>query len=104
MRVRTWSACAALAWAIALIMTAAGPIGSPRPAQATTRTAGTTSSTGSTSNTTTTTTTARITLNGSVTSTPARASAAPAARPDAAPAARPDAAAPAAAARAGAAG
>ncbi len=96
MRVRTWSACAALAWAIALIVTAAGPIGSPRPAQATTRTAGTTSSTGSTSNTTTTTTTARITLNGSVTSTPARASAAPAARADAA--------APAAAARAGAAG
>ena len=57
MRVRTWSACVALAWAILLIFTAAaGPIGSPRPAQATTRTASTTSTTGSTSTTTTTTT------------------------------------------------
>ena len=45
MRVRTWSACVALAWAILLIMTAAGPIGSLRPAQATTRTASTTSTT-----------------------------------------------------------
>ena len=46
MRVRTWSACVALAWAILLILAAAGPIGSPRPAQATTRTASTTSTTG----------------------------------------------------------
>ena len=37
MRVRTWSACVALAWGILLIVTAAGPIGSLRPAQATTR-------------------------------------------------------------------
>ena len=106
MRVRTWSACVALAWAIVLITAAAGPIGSPRPAQATTRTASTTSTTGSTSNTTTTTTTtAPAILTRSVTSTsastPARAPAAPPARPDAA---RADAAAPAAAARAGAAG
>ena len=52
MRVRTWSACVALAWAILLIFTAAaGPIGSPRPAQATTRTASTTSNTGNTGST-----------------------------------------------------
>ena len=53
MRVRTWSACVALAWAILLITAAAGPIGSPGPAQATTRTASTTSTTRSTSTTTT---------------------------------------------------
>ena len=49
MRVRTRSACAALAWGIiVLIMTAAGPIGSPRPAPATTRIASSTSSTSNT--------------------------------------------------------
>jgi LysM repeat protein len=59
MRVRTWSACVALAWGILLIVTAAGPIGSLRPAQATTRIAS------STSNTSTTT---RVTLTNTVTS------------------------------------
>jgi LysM repeat protein len=49
----------ALAWAILLSMTAAGPIGSPRPAQATTRTASTTSNT----------TTIQATLTSSVTTT-----------------------------------
>ncbi len=69
MRVRTRSACVALAWAILLIMTAAGPIGSLRPAQATTRIAGTTSTTTSTTSTTSTTT--QVTLTSSVTTTPA---------------------------------
>ena len=59
MRVRTWSACVALAWGILLIVTAAGPIGSLRPAQATTRIAS------STSNTSTNT---RVTLTSTVTS------------------------------------
>jgi len=83
MRVRTWSACVALAWAIALIPAAAGPTGSPRPAQAATRTASTTSST---SNTTTTTTATEATLTGSVTSAPAarpRTATVVGARPDA---------------------
>jgi LysM repeat protein len=63
MRVRTWSACVALAWGILLIMTAAGPIGSPRPAQATTRIASTTSNTS-------TSTSTQVTLTSSVTTTP----------------------------------
>jgi LysM repeat protein len=63
MRVRTWSACVALAWAFLLIMTAAGPIGSLRPAQATTRIASTTS-------TTSTSTSTQATLTSSVTTTP----------------------------------
>ncbi len=64
MRVRTWSACVALAWGILLIITAAaGPIGPLRQAQANTRIAG------STSNTSTTTT--QATLTSSVTSAPA---------------------------------
>ncbi len=61
MRVRTWSACVALAWGILLIVTAAGPIGSLRPAQATTRIASTTSNT---------TSTTQVTLTSSVTTTP----------------------------------
>ena len=60
MRVRTWSACVVLAWGILLLITAAGPIGSLRPAQATTRIA---SSTSTTSNT------IQVTLTSSVTST-----------------------------------
>src|SRR3984957_7196854 len=91
MRVRTWSACVALAWGILLIVTAAGPIGSLRPAQATTRIAS------STSNTSTTT---RVTLTSSVTTTlsgsptsapagrPAGAEASAAARPGARPTAQ----------------
>jgi LysM repeat protein len=50
MRVRTRSACVVLAWGILLIMTAAGSLGSLRPAQANIRIA---SNTGSTSSTTT---------------------------------------------------
>ena len=85
MRVRTWSACVALAWGILLIVTAAGPIGSLRPAQATTRIAGTTSNTS-----TTTTITAQATLTSSVTSTPAgRLDATTATAADGRPAARP---------------
>jgi len=49
MRVRTWSACVALAWGIMLLLAAAGPIG-PAAAQATTRIAGTTSNTSSATN------------------------------------------------------
>jgi LysM repeat protein len=67
MRVRTWSACVVLAWGILLIITAAGPIGSLRPAQATTRIASSTSTTSNTSTTTTITT--QATLTSSVTST-----------------------------------
>ena len=66
MRVRTWSACVALAWGILLLITAAGPIGSLRPAQANTRIAGSTSSTSSTITTTTT----QATLTTSVTGAP----------------------------------
>jgi LysM repeat protein len=67
MRVRTWSACVALAWGILLIITAAaGPIGPLRQAQANTRIAGSTSNT-----TTTTTSTTQATLTSSVTTTPA---------------------------------
>jgi LysM repeat protein len=66
MRVRTWSACVALAWGIVLIVTAAGPPGPLRPAQANTRTATTTSSTSTTSSTTTTTT-IQATLTSSAT-------------------------------------
>jgi len=65
MRVRTWSACVALAWAILLILTAVGSSGSFRPAQANTRIA---SSTSNTSIKTTTTT--QATLTSSVTSAP----------------------------------
>jgi hypothetical protein len=54
MRVRTWSACVALAWGIVLIVTAAGPSGSLRPAQATTRTANITSTTRTTRSTSST--------------------------------------------------
>ena len=79
MRVRTWSACVALAWGILLIITAAaGPIGPLRQAQANTRIAG------STSNTTTTTSTTQATLTSSVTSILSSASAG---RPEAAAAA-----------------
>jgi LysM repeat protein len=67
MRVRTWSACVVLAWGILLIITAAGPIGSLRPAQANTRIA---SSTGTTSTTRPTTT---ITTQATLTSTSAGA-------------------------------
>jgi LysM repeat protein len=70
MRVRTWSACAALAWGIiVLIMTAAGPIGTPRPTQASTRIASSTSSTSTTSSRSNTI--VLVTLDTSVTSTPA---------------------------------
>jgi hypothetical protein len=67
MRVRTRSACVVLAWGILLILLAAGPIGSCRPAQANIRIASNTSNTSST----TTTTTALVTLAGSVTIAPA---------------------------------
>jgi LysM repeat protein len=94
MRVRTWSACVVLAWGILLIITAAGPIGSLRPAQAATRTASSTSTTSTTSTTTTITT--QVTLTSSVTSTltsapgahPEAAVANPIARPIARPGAR----------------
>jgi LysM repeat protein len=72
MRVRTWSACVALAWGILLLITAAGPIGSLRPAQANTRIA---------SSTSTTSTTIQVTLTSSVTST---LTSAPGAHPEAA--------------------
>jgi LysM repeat protein len=62
MRVRTRSACVVLAWGILLIITAVGPTGPLRPAQANTRIAS------STTNTTTITT--QATLAGSATSTP----------------------------------
>jgi LysM repeat protein len=65
MRVRTWSACVALAWGILLLMTAVGSTGPFRPAQANTRIA---SSTRNTSINTTTTT--QATLTSSVTSAP----------------------------------
>jgi LysM repeat protein len=67
MRVRTRSACAALAWGIVLLLTVttAGPLGSSRPAQANTRIASITS--------TTSTTTTQFTLTGSVTATRAAA-------------------------------
>jgi LysM repeat protein len=45
MRVRTWSACVVLAWGILLILTAVGPTGPFRPAQANTRIASSTSNT-----------------------------------------------------------
>jgi LysM repeat protein len=66
MRVRTWSACVALAWGIVLLLTvtAAGSSGPFRPAQANTRIAGSTSSTSNTSTTTT-----PVTLTSSVTTT-----------------------------------
>jgi len=67
MRVRTWSACVALAWGILLIVTAVGSTGPFRfqPAQANTRIASSTSS--STSNTSSTT--IQVTLTSSVTHT-----------------------------------
>jgi nucleoid-associated protein YgaU len=73
MRVRTWSACVALAWGIVLLLTvmAVGSSGPFRSAQANTRIASSTSNTS--------TTTARVTLTSSVTTTPASA---PAGRPD----------------------
>ena len=69
MRVRTWSACVVLAWGILLIVTAAGPIGSLRPAQANTRIASSTSSTSTTTSTTSTIST-QATLTTSVTGAP----------------------------------
>ena len=77
MRVRTWSACVALAWGILLIVTAVGSSAPIRvhPAQANTRIASSTSNTR-----TKTTITTQVTLTSSVTS-------APAARPDTAKAA-----------------
>jgi len=79
MRVRTWSACAALAWGILLIVTAVGSSGPSRldPAQANTRIASSTSNTS--------TTTIQVTLTSSVTHTPAST---PAGRPEAAAIAR----------------
>ena len=69
MRVRTRSACVALAWGIiVLIMTAAGPIGSPRPAPATTRIASSTSSTSNTSSKPTITRQATSTSQATLTS------------------------------------
>ena len=67
MRVRTWSACVALAWGIVLLLTvtAAGSSGPVRPAQANTRIAGSTSSTSNTSSITNT----AVTLTSSVTTT-----------------------------------
>jgi LysM repeat protein len=64
MRVRTWSACVALAWGILLIVTAVGSSGPFRfhPAQANTRIASSTSNTSST--------TIQVTLTSSVTHTP----------------------------------
>jgi LysM repeat protein len=59
----------ALAWGILLLITAAGPIGSLRPAQATTRIASSTSTT-SKSSTTTTTISTQATLTSSVISAP----------------------------------
>jgi LysM repeat protein len=76
MRVRTWSACVALAWGILLIMTAVGSTGPFRPAQANTRIASSTSNTS-----TKTTITIQATLTSSVTST---LTSAPAGRPEAA--------------------
>jgi LysM repeat protein len=71
MRVRTWSACVALAWGILLILTAAGPIGSPRPAApATTRIASTTSNTSTSTSTSSETTTTQATLTTSGASAP----------------------------------
>ena len=64
MRVRTWSACVALAWGILLLMTAVGSTGPFRPAQANTRIAS------STRNTSINTTTTQATLTSSVTSAP----------------------------------
>ena len=63
MRVRTWSACVALAWGILLIVTAVGSTGPFRfhPAQANTRIASSTSNTSST--------TIQVTLTSSVTHT-----------------------------------
>jgi LysM repeat protein len=75
MRVRTWSACVALAWGILLILTAAGPIGSPRPAApATTRIASTTSNTSTSTSSETTTTQATLTTSGASAPDPAPAS------------------------------
>jgi nucleoid-associated protein YgaU len=76
MRVRTWSACAALAWGILLIVTAVGSTGPFRPAQANTRIAGSTSDTS--------TTTIQVTLTSSVTQT---LTTTPTGRPEAAAAA-----------------
>jgi LysM repeat protein len=64
MRVRTRSACVVLAWGSLLILLAAGPIGSFRPAQANIRIASSTSNTSSK-----TTFTTQVTLTGSVTAT-----------------------------------
>ncbi len=82
MRVRTWSACVALAWGILLIVTAVGSSAPIRvhPAQANTRIASSTSNTS--------TTTIQITLTSSVTHTPTSTpTSAPAGRPEAAAAA-----------------
>jgi LysM repeat protein len=64
MRVRTWSACVALAWGILLIMTAVGSSGPFRPAQANTRIASTISNISNT--------VIQITLTSKVTHRPAR--------------------------------
>ena len=74
MRVRTWSACVVLAWGILLIVTAAGPIGSLRPAQANTRIASSTSSTSTTSTTSTISTQATLTTSVTGAPDPARGS------------------------------
>ena len=74
MRVRTWSACVALAWGIVLLLTvmAVGSSGPFRPAQANTRIASITSNTS-----TKTTITTQATLTSSVTSTLTSAPAGP---------------------------
>jgi LysM repeat protein len=64
MRVRTWSACVALAWGILLIMTAVGSSGPFRPAQANTRIASTISNISNTA--------IQVTLTGNVTHRPSR--------------------------------
>ena len=69
MRVRTWSACVALAWGILLIMTAVGSSGPFRLAQANTRIASTISNASSTNSSSSTT--IRATLTSYVTHRPA---------------------------------
>jgi LysM repeat protein len=69
MRVRTWSACVALAWGILLIMTAVGSSGPFRPAQANTRIASTISNASSTNSSSSTT--IQATLTSYVTHRPA---------------------------------
>ena len=84
MRVRTWSACVALAWGILLIVTAAGPIGSDCPAQATTRIASITSNTSVKTTQATLTSSVTTTMTGNRASVPIGARVATASgRPDA---------------------